>query len=241
MIATILALAMANTALVACILWAIISARRATLARVARADHDIRESIASDLRLSAGLRAVGLVAVEPDSLSFDYGPILENDQRIVILLNDGRTWLSTQRSRLAKRLGDPDKETTVFLIRPESSMVDVLARKGNITPEVLSQRIRESVALLEELRGSRTNLEILGHELFNPHAVVLGDASAVVTPYFASRGGRTVPAMVYADVGAKSYFRFIRDDLEALRKDAADITQATSGRGPAPSRTEDAN
>lgn len=183
------------------------------------------QTIAAQLKLSNGIQSVGLDCVVPESDKFDYTNLLENNQRVVILLNDGRTWLSVHRTRLAKRLADPNKETTVFLIRPGSPMVEVLAKKGNISSEALTQRIRESIALLLEIRGPRSNLEILGHSLFNPHSVVLGDDNAAVVPYFASRGGRNVPLFHFTDSGDESYFRHLREDLERLRKDAVNISE----------------
>jgi len=59
----------------------------------------------------------------------------------------------------------------------------------------------ETVQLLEDIKSEDTSLEILGHFLFNPFAVVIGDDVAIVTPSFISRGGRTVPTFKYQDTG----------------------------------------
>jgi hypothetical protein len=192
------------------------------------------------LKLSSSTKAIGLTDVEPNSAKFDYGPILRSHQRVIILLNDGRTWLSLHRDDLRARFEDRNKDTTVFLIRPNSVMVEVLAKKGNVTTDVLAGRIKESIQLLQDIRQPTTNLEILGHDLFNPHSVVLGDDTAVLTPYFASRGGRNVPAFRFSDVGDDCYFRHLAADLEGLRKDAvvlADTPRHESlAQFPLPSR-----
>ena len=188
--------------------------------KVETVERVVRESIERKLDLVR----LGLVHVHPDCTAVDYGPIISESHRLVVVVNDGRTWASVHRDRLRKRLADPQKDTVFFLIHPESQMVEILARKGSKDVGVIKSRIQETVQLLEEIKAEGTSLEILGHWLFNPYSLVLGDNTAIITPYFISRGGRTVPAFVYRDVGATSHFRELLKDVERLRMDAKDIS-----------------
>ncbi len=182
--------------------------------------HSLRLFISDSLALAKGGVSMGLKNITPDSTSYDYGPILLNSQRLVLLVNDGRTWLSVHRDKLRKRFADPNKETTVFLIHPDSHLVRVLARKGSSDVSSVQAKIIESVQLLTEIKTNTTKLEILGHDLFNPFSAVLGDNEAIVMPYFVSRGSRAVPAISYENNGPGCYFSMLEEDLEALRKDA---------------------
>lgn len=165
---------------------------------------------------------IGLVDAVADCIDYDYGPLISDSRRLVIVLNDGRTWASVHRDRLRRRFADPQKQTTIFVCHPDSPMLSVLARKGSIDVKTLQARIHETVHLLEELH-QHDNPEILGHFLFNPYSLVMGETSAVITPYFLSRGGRTVPAFRFEDIGTRCFFRDIADDVERLRMDAQSL------------------
>lgn len=199
----------------------------ALLRRVRKDVTAIRRAVADDL--SSKIGAFGLSDVKADSSSVDYDSVMATSQRLVVLLNDGRTWLSVHRERLRKRFQDPSKETTIFLIDPESEMIFVLARKGSTTPDAIRAKIKESIQLVSEIASPNTQLEIFGHSLFNPHSIVLGDDAAIVMPYFVSRGGRQVPAFRFENAGPDSFFLMLRSDLESLRMDARDIRETKEG------------
>lgn len=200
------------------------------LGQVLNAIGNFDSSLAHRMKLTKEYSRVGLVEVCEDCTNFDYGPILLESRRLVVVLNDGRTWASVHRDRLRRRFTDPAKATTFFLCHPDSAMLAVLARKGSHNAQTIQSRIAETVRLLEDIKQPSTVLEILGHHLFNPHALVLGDESAVLAPYFFSRGGRTVPAMRFQDLGGPCYFRDIVEDVERLRMDAQEISSLAGCR-----------
>lgn len=103
-------------------------------------------------------------------------------------------------------------------------MIQVLAKKGSVDVPTLQARIRETVGILEELKISSTRLEILGHHLFNPFSLIIGDDEAAMTPYFLSRGGRTRPLFYFRRSGSHGYFDYLVHDAEMLRKDSEDIS-----------------
>lgn len=184
----------------------------------------VRHGLVQHSELSAAYDGLGLREIHSDCTAFDYGSIISESGRLIVVLNDGRTWASVHRDRLRRRFADSTKETTLILTHPESPMVQVLARKGSKDIEAIRGRIRDTVQLLEEIKNDHTSLEILGHFLFNPQAVVIGDDTAVVTPFFLSRGGRTVPAFKYQDLGKPCYFRDLLEDVERVRMDTKDIS-----------------
>lgn len=171
----------------------------------------------------------GLVEIYGDSGKYDYGDVLESQRKLNIVLNDGRTWVSVHREKLRQRFSNPANETTIFLIHPNSQMIPILARKGSTDARALHQKLSETIAILKSLARPDSQLEILGHHLFNASALFVGEHKAVVTPYFISRGGRTVPAFVYEDIGGPCYFRDLIDDIDRLRIDSEDISTIFDG------------
>lgn len=142
---------------------------------------------------------------------------------LTILINDGRTWVSTNSVHLRNRFAQPNLRTRIFLLHPESPMLEVLARKVGSTREHMQNKIHETVRMLTELKGEKTKLTILGHYLFNPHALFLGDQYAIMTPYFTARGRRTVPLLRFHDNSQTSFVRKLKDDVRDLENDAKEI------------------
>ena len=181
-----------------------------------------------DVGLAKQFGALGLAEVWKDSTTYDYSQVMTS-RRLVVVLNDGRTWTSVHRDKLRRRFADPSKHTVIFLIHPASPMVDVLARKASKDSETIKARIKDTVELLQEIREPSTSLEVLGHHLFNPQSLVLADDCALITPYFLSRGGRAVPVLRYEDTGGECFFKDLEKDVELLRLDAQDITSLVTG------------
>jgi len=182
------------------------------------------QNISAQFGVSKNSEATGLVDLQLDAANIDFDSLIINSNKLIILLNDGRTWLSVQRDHLRKRFSDPKKETTLFIIHPDSPMINVLSRKGSIEPYSLIQRINETLQLLKEISVEDTNLEILGHHLFNPHSMILTEDTAIVIPYFVSRGGRTVPAFRYDHINDdECYYNRLSEDLEKLRMDSQSL------------------
>lgn len=190
-------------------------------------EKSVKSVLADKLLLAFETGHLGLQSLVAESSGFDYGQIIQESRKLTIVLNDGRTWLSTQRERLRKRFADPSKETVVFLIHPRSAFVEVLARKGSKDARVIRERIMESVEMIEDISSGGGRVSVLGHFLFNPQSVVIGDGMAVVTPYYFGRGGRAVPAFVFKDAGEGSYVRLLTDDLELLLIDSEALKSST--------------
>ena len=194
-----------------------------------RIPEQLQRRISEQVGLARESFRLGLVESADDATRCDYSDLFQQSERLIVVLNDGRTWMSVHREDLRKRCADASKETTIFLIHPDSPMIDVLARKGSTEVVTLRGKIAESVSIVRDIRQPFSRIEVLGHYLFNPHSIVLGDTSAIVVPYFVSRGGRVNPALKFTDLGRDCYFRDLAADLEKLRIDAdALLTAPTS-------------
>jgi hypothetical protein len=189
--------------------------------------NDTRKTIADKLRLAQQAEDIGLAETRSDASTFDYATLLELSPTVTIVVNGGRTWVSNNADRLRKRFLDPNKATNLILLHPSSPMMQVLARKEGSNQAALQHKVAESVAMLNQLKAEGTQLRILGHHLFNPHSVFLGDRYVIISPYFHSRGRRTVPAYRFKNRDADCYYREIAADIQSLLLDAEDISNYT--------------
>jgi hypothetical protein len=188
---------------------------------------DLRGTLGEELRLAGTAEGVGLDSISTDSSTFDYSELFNDTGDLSIVLNDGRTWLSVHRDRLRRRLLRSGCRTSIYLIHPDSKMVEVLARKGSVETSIIQGRIAESVQLVKECVSGNGHVEVLGHFLFNPFSLVLGPSGAVVTPYFLSRGGRMTPSFLFAPrPQGDGMYEALLVDVEGLRKDCLPLLPA---------------
>lgn len=173
-----------------------------------RINDENRDILFSKLCLQEGQEKMGLAEVYEKSSDYDYNFQLESCQNLTVLLNDGRTWVSNHSESLQRRFKDTNKQTTIFLLHPDSDMLDILARKVGSTKAKLKEKIFETVGMLNHLMGKNNNngsITIYGHHLYNPHSVFRCDSTVILTPYFAARSRSIVPLFIFKDIGSSCY------------------------------------
>jgi hypothetical protein len=191
---------------------------------VVRTVRETRVALLEKLQLAQQADDIGLAETRSDASTFDFGALLETSRTLTIVVNDGRTWVSNNADRLRKRFRDGANATDIILLHPSSPMMQVLARKEGSNQAALQHKVAETIKMLKQLKETDTNLRIHGHHLFNPHSVFLGEDYVIVSPYFHSRGRRTVPAYRFRRQEAECYYKEIAADVQALLLDAEDIS-----------------
>ncbi len=184
------------------------------------------ESILSRIKLAGQEDALGLREVQRESGSIDaLNHMVLESLSLIIIINDGRTWVSNNSTRLEARLRDPKKKTTVVLLHPDTKVVELQAIKESVDPDSIRGKIRQTVAILKELGRSGGELTVLGHDLYNPQSVYIGDDQAVVTPYFTAPGRKPIPAFIFRNTGDGSHFAYLREDARqvVLRAKAIEV------------------
>jgi len=180
----------------------------------------MRGEVLSKLTITQQVYDLGLVEVRADANSHDFADLLRTARNLVIVLNDGRTWVSNNAARLRDRFEDSRLETSFFFVHPQSLILPVLARKDGTTEAALSAKIQETVSMLCRMCTQDSLVTVRGHHLYNPHSVFMSDEHVLLTPYFHARTRRTVPLLRFVDRGDGSFFREVGEDLEALILDA---------------------
>lgn len=185
------------------------------------------QTLLNKISVSEQEELLGLVEANSASNKYDYTDLITNSKALVLLLNDGRTWVSNHADQLRRRFADPEKTTKIFLLHPLSPMIPTHARKVGTTTQSLQLKIAETIEMLGTLRTANTSLEVYGHYLYNPYSLFIGDHYAVLTTYFASKGRRTVPMFRFEDQDGQPdcYYKQLKEDVEVLKKfDAEEIS-----------------
>jgi hypothetical protein len=188
----------------------------------------MRAEVLSKLTITQQVYDLGLVEARPDANAHDFADLLRSARSLIIVLNDGRTWVSNNAARLRDRFEDGRLETRFFFVHPRSSMLPVLAKKDGTTVDTLSAKIQETIDMLRGMCTQHSRVTVLGHYLYNPQSVFLSDEHALLTPYFHARTRRTVPLLRFVDRGDGSFFRELGEDLEALTLDAEVLFQSSA-------------
>lgn len=184
------------------------------------------EKISEKIDLAKQEKDFGLVAIYSKSDGYNFYDFLTENKELVVLLNEGRTWISNHTPKIEERLKKTSFKTTFVVTHPDSSMVAVLAAKQELTAHGITGKVKEFVSSVKAIKGyDKDRIKILGHRYYNPHSVFLGDTRAIITPYHASRGRRYVPLYIFEDCGESSYFQSVKLDMDYLIKDAEDISE----------------
>lgn len=177
------------------------------------------ERILEKIKLAGQEDALGLREVQRELIHVEVlSRLILESQDLTVMINDGRTWVSNNSTRLETRFRDPTKNTTFVLLDPDGPIVAVQARKESVDAESIRGKVRQTVQILCTLAKKETDLKILVHDFYNPQTVFLGDDVAVVTPYFTAPGRKPIPAFIFRNTGDASHFSLLRQDALELVK-----------------------
>jgi hypothetical protein len=179
--------------------------------------------------------------VPPDliipSRNYDYSRILAESNQIWLVFNDMYNWLGNHDHRriLEERIRANQLRTNIYLIHPESPVLDYVAAKSNklhIVSRTGDNRqlydIKRSLfRLLENVIdevGDRTR--VVGHQWVHAYSMVMNEAEAYLTPYLNKRVGNDGIIHVYhADSRSPTgyVYRDLKDDLEDMVRYTTEI------------------
>lgn len=171
-------------------------------------------------------RELGLSHCFKEVDRFDFADIIEESADLTIVLNDGRTWVSSYFQRFKNRFADINKKTTFILMHPESSAIKLHANKVGGDAISIQMKIAETIREIDKAKANNVNanVNILGHNLYNTLSIFLADNNAIVTPYFVSKVRQTPPILVFYQAGPACFYSKLKADVSALLSDSIDIS-----------------
>lgn len=120
---------------------------------------------------------------------------LERTHELLVVMNDGRSWIDSNREILGRRIRDAAKTTRIVLLHPGSDFLPVLIRKNGKTIAQKIEEIKRSFNALEGDRARPEAIEFRGHHGFNPCSLILTDDFAFVSSFNEIRQSRSRRAL----------------------------------------------
>ena len=153
----------------------------------------------------------------------EYKKNLLNSNKLIVVMNDGKTFLRNYHSVLKNRINK--KGITQFiLLNPDSKFVEFLSeRNEKETKDYYKNKIKDVIKELKGISHNKKNghkFEIYIHNGFHPYAVVMCDNKAMVSMYRLSPGKHEVLHFLFEYVGNDSEYEKIKQDIENLKNRA---------------------
>jgi hypothetical protein len=148
---------------------------------------------------------------------YDYTKVILDSQDLLVVLNDGRSWVSAYREALHKRAAELKRPTRVCLIHPLSPYIDLLIRKNGKTKATQVAEIEKSYRILSAQASEGAGTDVRGHMNPSPYVIFLTEGAAIVDPYLFHEAG-TLPMLIFRK-GDEIYETY-RQDAEKLYREA---------------------
>ena len=161
--------------------------------------------------------AINGVTFQTSFHGFSYQELILESWELTVILNDGRSWVDSNREFLQTRFSDPRKKTRFCFIHPESPYIDILIQKNGKRKSSQIDEIRRSVKIISQNKSTPHDIEIAFHKKPTPYCLFLTEKIAIVHPYlFFEAGG--LPMYTFAN--GTPLYAIYRDDAQKLLKEA---------------------
>ena len=195
---------------------------KALLSEPYSSQHLVRSTILASATVNISPET-GLSSFRASFHGFSHKDLLENAFEMLIVLNDGRSWIDSYREVLSIRAGQ-GKKTWIILIHPRSEFLSTMTRKNGKQKATQLDELRRSFDIINELTKRSDSIEIRGHFLFNPYSLFITEDQAVVMPYFYMEAG-DLPMFTFSNTGRDSLYHRYRADAFALLKESERLTE----------------
>lgn len=167
--------------------------------------------------------ATGLVSVHHDSNSYNYSNMIETANSLTAVLADGFYWTAQHVDAFINRFQDQAKKTKFILAHPQAEIIEVIARKAGMKPDIYRERIYGTIRHISQLSAGKVDVKFIGHTLITSHSLFIADREIIYSPYFMSTQRRTPPVFVFKDAGSGSFYQKLVHDINYLEKECAEI------------------
>jgi len=184
-------------------------------------------ALKSPTLVAAGLKETD---VRSSFHGYDYTELIQSSERLTVILNDGRSWIDSNRELLRERLSTRGRVTRFCLVAPDSPYLDLLVKKNGKARAAQVDELRRSVSVIREIAPEWSDLEVLGHSRPTPYCMYLTEAVAIVDPYFYFEAG-ALPMMIFRS-GTPLYAAYSEDARKLLKESKA--LDSSAFRTPTP-------
>ena len=176
-------------------------------------------------RLLAQCRHTGLEAFLDNFLDdISFRQEVRDAKELIVVQNDGRSWIDTNQEILRPRLRDATKDTKIVLYHPQSKFLEILDAKNKKGIERQISEIRGSFDLLMEARMHSNNFSIHAHHGFNPYSLILTENKAFMDPYLLNNRG-ALPRLIFTSSAPDGMYHTLREDAYKLFGKSEELTE----------------
>jgi len=143
-----------------------------------------------------------------------------NSKRVVIVMNDAKSFISGNPALFTERISQKGK-TTTFIIEDykQTDIISALNRKNGHEKGYYERKIHDVVGydimhLYEEAKKSKHNVQLFLNHNTNTLGIVLTDNYAMESIYRVSEGKTMVPHFIF-QVGGEEYIE-VQKDVDKL-------------------------
>ena len=179
------------------------------------------------LRFGTTKQVPGLTAFHNRFHDFNYELKTLDSEDLLLLFNDGKSWIPGHEEALRRRVIDRKQKLRVLLLHPASAFLPVLVEKEGRTLEEQVGYIKASYKIIQTLKNTHSHLvEIRAHNTFNPYVLHLTESEAVVHPFFLNKRGE-LPVFHYSRTEDKGgMYKEYKDDAEKMWVRSPQLTEA---------------
>lgn len=188
--------------------------------------HEITGIYYHDYRgLLAQCRQTGLIAFLDNFLEDrSYRREIRDADELIVVQNDGRSWIDSNREILLRRLQDEKKHTNIVLYHPKSKFLEILDAKNKKGLARQVSEIKGSFTLLSEAAIHPHNFEIRAHHGFNPYSLILTENKAFMDPYLLNARG-ALPRLIFTANAPDGIYHTLREDAYKLFDNSLPLTK----------------
>ncbi len=175
--------------------------------------------------LLAQCRHTGLVTFLENFLDDkSYRTEIRDSKELIVVQNDGRSWIDTNQEILRSRLADITKDTKVVLYHPQSKFLEILDAKNRKGLDRQISEIQGSFRLLKGFAIHSGNFGIHAHDGFNPYSLILTENKAFMDPYLLNARG-ALPRFIFTSSTPNGMYHTLREDAYKLYRNSAELTE----------------
>jgi hypothetical protein len=149
---------------------------------------------------------------------------IRDAKELIVVQNDGRSWIDTNQEILRPRLQDATKDTKIVLYHPKSKFLEILDAKNKKGLDRQISEIRGSFNLLKEARVHPQNFSIRAHHGFHPYSLILTENKAFMDTYMLNARG-ALPRYIFTSDAARGIYHTLREDALTLYTNSEDLTE----------------
>lgn len=175
-----------------------------------------------------GFRKIGLTAASVGHMSTNSLVLgeIHSARDILIVMNDGRGFLDSQREMLKARTSDPSKRTRVAFLHPSAELLKLPAFLKKVEKNHQAQ-VHDIARGFRALRSARPEspIEMRGSHTIFPCTYVISENYAFQSPYLCTGGG-VLPILEFASASEGSpFYKTLLEDAEIVFGKAIELKE----------------